>query len=1381
MKSLTMAVALALALLARGPLEAGELRGRAFLDEKPAPKVTLTAVPLETVHEAARREARGGAEAAALATAVTGADGAGVLVPKGREGLVEVRVGGPGVVAHTLSGAWDANESDDLPEMTLARSRSLSGRVVDAAGAAVEDAEVELLPQVAESAGRAVPQRTKTAANGTFRFDGASAAGNAISVSKPGHAPVRLLAQRAGTLARPLALGVPVTLSGTVVLPSKKPAAGALVRFEGAGVTRWVEADAEGAFRIADAPKGAGHVIATAGPEGAARIALALPRTAEAPLVVELEATGTLEGRVVDAETLSPIPGVRIETRSSRGDSSVVKTGKDGTYRLRGLSEDRYRVLADEPRYARAMKVSVAVEGGAVRRFDLVLRRGVTVAGRVVDENGLGVGGARGTVGRPGIASLAALSSLAARLESGDSLLRTFRSAADGTFRLTRIHPGDDQSLFVSLPGTERFRRDGLSLAPGQTLTGLVVVLRRGVTLEGTVVDPAGTPLSGTAVSLSTEDPARRGLRIPLRKVETDGAGRFEMRGLSEGSYEVTMSRTGSAVPEPVKVVLSSATPPEPLRVVLEPGGSIAGFVRTKSGEPLEGVVVFARRARGAAGRAVPASVSSPPTDSGGGFLIEGLRLAEAYDLAMFEPGEMTRTAPQTLRTLEAPAENVLLEGESRGRIRGLAVDLETGRPIGEFTVLRQNEQFVTGAFPGAYRPPEAGSRVEVSGADGAFELTGVPPGTWRVVVEAKGYQNGRAGGVVVSGDAPGEPLIVKLAKGRSIEGRVTDAKTGRPVPEAYVSARPAAGDSGGAAFFGHGGELIVSDAEGRFEIPGLSPGAYTVSARHADYAALSEQAEVREGAVAPIVLKLSAGLTAAGTVVSKEGRPIPGAEVSLDASGGRGGGGSRAVSDAEGRFRFRNLSPGRYALRATVKGRASAPLEAVLEAQSSREDLTIPVDAGATLRVTVRGLRASEKRAYVSVIVGSRQHESAFTGPDGSLEILGLPPGRADVMAIAGGGDGEPSRRAFQSIEIAEGAREAELTLTLEEGHTLSGRVLRGGRGVAGASVSAGNRAGSGGSGGGASTNASGDYRIEGLPRGSYTVSVWLDSGTRSKKITLSGDDRLDFEFGSARIAGSVVEEGSLRPLADASVEVRPVDAAEDATGPRMPNPTDTSGRFGIDGLDPVAHRVTVRKPGFAVETKDVRAEEGGASVAFELRRVDGIGLRARDGIYGLPLGSVYLQATSSAGAPGSLSGPAGPPGFTGNVLLDSDGRGTVPSLSPGRYDLVLRAAGFAPAQLRGVSVPSSEIEVAFTPGGTLEVRPGPETEARLAAGGRVLLFGADGRPYSGSLTGQIYVRPPVVRVENLAPGSYVLRVEGGTERTLVVKEGGTTPVVLP
>ena len=112
---------------------------------------------------------------------------------------------------------------------------------------------------------------------------------------------------------------------------------------------------------------------------------------------------------------------------------------------------------------------------------------------------------------------------------------------------------------------------------------------------------------------------------------------------------------------------------------------------------------------------------------------------------------------------------------------------------------------------------------------------------------------------------------------------------------------------------------------------------------------------------------------------------------------------------------------------------------------------------------------------------------------------------------------------------------------------------------------------------------------------------------------------------------------------------------------------------------------------------------EDATSDLEIALRRGEGLGLRARDGNYGVPLHGLFAQAKDASGA--SV--------FSGPLSLDSDGRGEVPSLMAGSYSLRLAASGYAPLTLT-VNVPSPTLEVALTAGGALEVRSGPETQAR-------------------------------------------------------------------
>ena len=94
----------------------------------------------------------------------------------------------------------------------------------------------------------------------------------------------------------------------------------------------------------------------------------------------------------------------------------------------------------------------------------------------------------------------------------------------------------------------------------------------------------------------------------------------------------------------------------------------------------------------------------------------------------------------------------------------------------------------------------------------------------------------------------------------------------------------------------------------------------------------------------------------------------------------------------------------------------------------------------------------------------------------------------------------------------------------------------------------------------------------------------------------------------------------------------------------------------------------------------------------------------------------------------------------------------------------------------------PSSELTFALTPGGTLEIQVGPETQALPSVEGR--LYGADGRPYLPSIfstDGVIRLGSQVRRLENVAPGPYTFVVDGGTSQQVDIREGALAVVALP
>lgn len=1374
-----------LVLLTACPAGAGEIRGRLLVDKKPVGGASVEALALESPLLAAQREARRDEPRKPLVTVTSKPDGTFVLglAATVNTPAFQLKISGAGAAPEVLDRVFEPAESDDLGDVTVGRAEVLAGRVVDSNKGPVVGATVTLLvggggfgPSGESSP--AIRVTTTTGADGSFRFTAATERGNRLLVEAPGFAMMELSGLRSGAL-RPLALALGRVVTGTVVLADKRtPAPGALVRFEGAASGRWVEGRADGTFVLEGLPREGGRIVADAGERGRGSLPAPSGESGSTRPVVVLAPTGTLRGRVVDASTGVAIAGIRVKAR--RGGALFWDlSGKDGRYEIRGLMPGTFRVSADDPRYVPWIREAVAVTASPAAGQDVPLVRGATLLGRVVDEEGRPVEGATGRIARSGEHPVRFFM----RMEQGGA----FRTARDGTFKAQRLMPGANQRLTVDHDDYEARTIGGIVLSAGGTKSGLTVVLPKGLGVRGVVKDENGQPLPGADVEMVRAFTFQSGrgasqfsfIGGPAQqpRKETGPDGRFEFRGLAVGDYSLVATKRGYAREriDPVKVAEGQAS--EPIQMVLRPGASISGLVKDRAGNGVPGYRLSARPSTGAPGPMGPffgGPMTEEPTGPDGSFLIEGLNTGETYELQL-----LGDTGPGPRKSgVAAPADGVEITVSGKGGIRGVVTDGE-GHPVPDFEVAYSPASRGGGGGmrvsfrlgPGGRGP---GQKVPVHADDGGFVIEDVPAGTWDVEVTAAGYQRGRAAGITVEEGVVAEGAEVKLVKGPGLVGRVLDARASRPVLDATVRADLSTGRPRMRMGPDAGDNETMTDADGRFEILGLAPGTYTLTASHPSYSEKSETVELKEGPAA-IEIRLGLGGTISGTVLSA-GRPVVGAAVSLGAAGegmrGPFGEEQQSVSDDAGRFRFERLNPGRYSLTASLRGQSSSPLDVALPTADASQDVSLLLAEGATIRGRVSGL---SEAARAGVSVSANGPESYFastrTGVDGTFELAGAPRGTINLNGRTGDFM-TGSRTATSHVTIGEGQTEVAAEIVFEEGFRVDGRVTRAGRPVTDAGVSAFPE--SGGRSATDRTDETGAFSLEGLAEGTYTFTAFPMFGGEGapihRRVQITGDTTVDLEAPVARLVGTVVEVESGRPLSEASVEVE--DPEPGTFGRRMMAVTDSGGRFSLDGLDPKAYRLVVRKPAYQTETRDVTPSED-AEVRVELRRGEGIGLVARDGIFGTPLRGVFVRVVDGVGT--SV--------FSGSVSLDSEGRGEIPSLRSGQYEMRIGAGGYAWVTLRAVVVPAPTLSVALTPGGTLEIQVGPETGAR--PGVKARLIGADGQPYwPGSMAPPDYafsLTPPVRRWETVAPGRYTVAVDGGLNRECDVREGGTVTVQLP
>jgi hypothetical protein len=220
-------------------------------------------------------------------------------------------------------------------------------------------------------------------------------------------------------------------------------------------------------------------------------------------------------------------------------------------------------------------------------------------------------------------------------------------------------------------------------------------------------------------------------------------------------------------------------------------------------------------------------------------------------------------------------------EVDGGARIRGKVVT-KTGEPVEDASITAQT---VGGA--GARQDGWSG---DSSARDGAYELAGLKPGSYKLEVSADrgiapkdGYKVD-----VVAGATVDQDLV--LDDGGTIKGTVVDSE-GKPVSGVSVRAWPVSG--GGMRFMSWGDADNKSDEAGAFSIDSLRPGDYRVMAQRGwrdqlrkpgttDDAKQGEKVSVRanQAATVKLVVESQSG-TIKGTVVDAEGKPVADAFVS--------------------------------------------------------------------------------------------------------------------------------------------------------------------------------------------------------------------------------------------------------------------------------------------------------------------------------------------------------------------------------------------------------------------------------------------------------------------------------------------------------------------
>jgi protocatechuate 3,4-dioxygenase beta subunit len=532
---------------------------------------------------------------------------------------------------------------------------------------------------------------------------------------------------------------------------------------------------------------------------------------------------------------------------------------------------------------------------------------------------------------------------------------------------------------------------------------GLLLVCLVPAVLPAQTADPAS--VAGQVVNAATGEPVRRAT-VSLRRVDarnrtsgtraatygavTDSDGRFTVKDLEAGSYRLSADKPGFVTQEygarlPGRtgsiLSLSAGQSMANASLRLSPRGVITGRVVDDDGEPVRNAAVQAQRYRYTGPRKQLMSAGNATTNDLGEYRLFDLAPGKYYLAVTFRPAPAmqargSRVEEQYVTTYypgvkdaAAAAQLDIAPGAQLRSIDLRLIKTHTVRVRGK--IVGGTPEGVQG-FQIVLMTPGGATQGTGISRDGEFEFPSVLPGSYTLAAHSQRRGQTWSGRRPLDvGNGNVEDVIVTVTPAVAVTGMVRVENKGAPPAEVQVRLQPfdpanfTFGPYPAANKLGPDGSFRLDNvAADRYSVvvPGLPDGYYVKSVRSGSIDVLSAGLEIGSGAPQPldVLLNPNAGQVT-GAVQMPSGQPtgqtltvvlIPKErERRLQASGYK-----TVITDAAGRFTFRNIVPGDYEVFAWEDVESGAwydpdflrPFEAkgvgVTVSEGSREDVQVPL-----------------------------------------------------------------------------------------------------------------------------------------------------------------------------------------------------------------------------------------------------------------------------------------------------------------------------------------------------------------------------------------------------------------------------------------------------
>lgn len=359
-----------------------------------------------------------------------------------------------------------------------------------------------------------------------------------------------------------------------------------------------------------------------------------------------------------------------------------------------------------------------------------------------------------------------------------------------------------------------------------------------------------------------------------------------------------------------------------------------------------------------------------------------------------------------------------------------------------------------------------------------------------------------------------------------------------------------------------------------------------------------------------------------------------------------------------------------------------------------------------------------------------------------------------------------------FKNVQGPPQAESRTQDFELEPGKVIAGRVQGpDGRGVSGIEIEALNQTGTVGSGGFAKSGASGEFLLEGLAEGLYTVRVTATNyDANPLQRVEAGDTNVVIElFQQAVVTGKVVDPSG-QPLSTFVVKARAANEISKAFGAVMGQKAvkgSPDGTFELGGIPEGAYVVEASAEGYASSFSDTfNATQGlvTSDVVVRMNRGGSLSGRIVDAYGNAAVAGAEVSTVDNNWIEGDLFelfGALEPSAMTKTkVFTDADGRFAIDVMTPGPYQVQIKARGYSPVFVNDVEIVegrNTELPAQLLSKGAVITGVVYGRDGAIQPGATVQLTPEDPNQLYGNRTTRADATGRFV-IENAQPGTYQL-----------------------